>query len=603
MKDAVTRNLGQKLSAVCAFILVFSQPLLAVEGSATIHYDWSREAGPDFASRVVISVPTLQDTQLTFIMPAWSPGAYTLSEYAQFVEEPAAYSADSVKLPVKKVDERSWRVSVPAASSVKFTYRVDDPRHSINFSINDSTHATVQGPSTFMYVEGRKDFPVKVRYRVDNEWELATSLMQTPEDDGFTFFAPNYDTFIDSPAEIGNLDQRSFAVRGRPVQVVTYGATGFDKDGFVKMVRQIVEYQVTLFDDVPFEKYVFLFHVGKYAAGGGGLEHLNSTNISLGLAQLKNDFGSATNVTAHEFFHLWNVKRIRPAVLGPFDYTQPACTRALWFAEGVTSYYADLSQLRSGLVDEGRFLWMQKQQIVALQRNPDRKITSVEKASLKIWERGYYHSGISYYNKGQLIGLLLDLRIRRETENRRSLDDVMRFLNGNYAKRSIGYGENELPNVVSSIAGAELSDFFERYVAGVEELPFAEYFSWAGIDFKESREEFTTIGALHVFGPRNLITAIDSKGAAAQAGIRRGDYLLEIDGRLIASQVDAAIAVASRKPGDLVDIAIERDGKRRVFQVTAAAEVRVSHALQFAEDATERQRRIRNGWLRGVTEK
>jgi len=599
MKDS-SRSIFKQTAFVT--LALFATLLHAEEKHQTINYEWSREETPNFACRVRITVPANQDTQLTFIMPGWTPGAYTFSEYARFVEEVSASDASGRKLPVRKLDERSWRVSTKGASVAKLSYRVDNPRRFMNFSINDSTHASVQGPSTFMYVEGRTDTPISIRYIVPKGWALATSLAETPEHDGFVYTSPSYDIFIDSPAEIGDLDERSFTVRGSPVHVVMYGESDFDKEAFVKMVLQIVEHQVSFFDDAPFEKYLFLYYTGPYGAGGG-LEHLNSTNISLALPQLQNDIGSAANVTAHEFFHLWNVKRIRPEVLGPFDYTQPACTRALWFAEGVTSYYADLSQLRAGLVDEGKFLSMQKQQIISLQHNPDRKVTSVEQASLKIWERGYFHSGVSYYNKGQLLGLLLDLRIRHETDNRRSLDEVMRYMNENYAKRGIGYAEDELPKVASAIAGKNLADFFSRYVAGVEELPFAEYFAWAGIDFREEKKQYTTIGTLRIFGPRNRIESIVAGGPAALAGIQRGDHLLEIDGQPIRSQVDIAITVSGRMPGEIVDVVIEREGRRQTYAVRTSPEARFEYDIRYLENPTPQQARIRNGWLLGITDK
>ncbi len=601
MKDSFSTIYKQVVSA--AFVMLVVPSLLGSENKQTIHYEWSREDASNFASRVRITVPANQDTQLTFIMPGWTPGAYTFSEYARFVEDVAASDASGKKLSVRKMDERSWRVSTKGVSMAKLSYRVDNPRRFMNFSINDSTHASVQGPSTFMYVEGRTNTPISIRYIVPKGWELATSLAETPEDDGFVYTSPSYDIFIDSPAEIGDLDERSFTVRDRGVHVVMYGESDFDKEAFVKMVRQVVEHQVSFFNDAPFEKYLFLYYTGPYGVGGGGLEHLNSTNISLALPQLQNDIGSAANVTAHEFFHLWNVKRIRPAVLGPFDYTQPACTRALWFAEGVTSYYADLSQLRSGLVDEGKFLSMQKQQLISLQRNPDRKVTSVEQASLKIWERGYFHSGVSYYNKGQLLGLLLDLRIRHETDNRRSLDDVMRYMNENYAKRGIGYAEDELPKVASAIAGKNLADFFSRYVAGVDELPFAEYFTWAGIDFREEKKQYTTIGTMRIFGPRNRVESIVAGGPAAIVGIQRGDHLLEIDGRQIKSQVDIAITVSGRKPGEIIDVVIERGGRRRTFAVTTNSEQHIEYDIRYFENPTPRQLRLRNGWLLGAADK
>lgn len=591
---------------VVMLVLLKALSLTASEKNQAIRYEWSRESAPNWASRVTINVPANQDTQLTFIMPAWSPGAYTFSEYAQFVDEVAAYDASGRKLAVKKLDERSWRVNARSAKEVSFSYRVDPAteyarRLAFSFSINDSTHATVQGPSTFMYVDGRKDRPVLVRYAVPAGWELATSLSPAFENGAHVYSAPNYDVFIDSPAEIGFLEQRFFSVRGAPVEVVMHGRLDFDYEAFNDMVRRIVEYQVQFFGDTPFEKYVFLFYISPYGAGGGGLEHLNSTNIALSFPQIKNDVGNAANVIAHEFFHLWNAKRIRPTVLGPFDYTQPACTRALWFVEGVTSYYADLTQVRAGLIDEGKFLSMQKQQIAALQRNSDRLVTSVEKASLKIWERGYFHPGISYYNKGQLLGLLLDLRIRHETDNRRSLDDLMRHLNDHYAKRGLGFGEDELPEVTGAIAGKDLRDFFTRYVAGVEELPFREYLSWAGLDFIEEKEEITTIGDLRIFGPQNRVSFLDRQGPAAQAGVQRGDLLLEIDDQKIRSQADLAITLAAKRPGDVVELLIEREGKRHEYTVTTISETRTEFALYPIKTPTERQQRILHGLLQGST--
>lgn len=601
MKYVFRVKFFREMTLVLLFVVIGS--LSAGGTQQPVHYEWSREPAPSAASLVSIHVPVNQDTQLTFIMPGWSPGAYTFSEYAQFVEEVTAHDASGKELTVRKLDERSWRVSTKNVAQVNFSYRVDNPRRNINFSINDSSHATVQGPATFMYVEGRKEQPVAVRYTVPKGWEIATPLPELRESTkAHVYHAPNYDVFIDSPAEIGNLEERSFTIRNVPVSVVMFGELDFDKEAFVTMVRQIADSQVNLFDEVPFEKYVFLFYVGPFPAGGGGLEHLNSTNISLSQPQLKAEISSGANVTAHEFFHLWNVKRIRPAVLGPFDYTQPARTRALWFAEGVTSFYADLTQVRTGLIDTLKFLAMQDQQIDALQRNPDRLVTSVEQASLKIWERGYFHPGISYYNKGQLLGLLLDLRIRHATDNRRSLDDLMRYMNENFARKGIGFGEDELPKVASIIAGQNLDDFFSRYVAGVEELPFAEYLSWAGIDFHEDRKKFISMGTLRIFGPRNKITLIDSKGPAANAGVQRGDNLLEIDGQLINSQSDLTEILATKKAGDNVPVVVERDGKREEYSVTTITAARIEYDLRYSENPTARQLRIRQGLLRGVTQ-
>lgn len=603
MKDSRRQRSGGALvfAGFLAAQIVAAQS--ASEKHQPIRYEWSREAPQRTTALVGIHVPVEQDTQLTFIMPGWSPGAYTFSEYAQFVEEVTARDASGKEITVRKLDERSWRVSTKNVAQVNFSYRVDNPRRNVNFSINDSSHATVQGPATFMYVDRRKEQPVTVGYAVPDGWGIATSLQKVAEQaDVHLYGAPNYDLFIDSPAELGDLEERSVTVRDVPISVAMYGELDFDKDAFVAMVQKIAESQINLFDEVPFAKYVFLFYVGPFPVGGGGLEHMNSTNISLSQPQLRESANSAANVTAHEFLHLWNVKRIRPAGLGPFDYTQPARTSALWFAEGVTSYYADLTQVRTGLIDTLRFLAMQEHQVEMLQRNADRLITSVEQASLEIWERGYFHPGISYYNKGQLLGLLLDLRIRQATNNRYSLDDMLRYLNDNFARKGIGYREDALPEVASIIAGENVDDFFRRYVAGVEELPFAEYLGWAGINFEETREEMTSIGHLRIFGPKNRITVIDGKGAAAVAGVQRDDFLLTVAGQPIKSQADVSAVLATKKPGDSVEVVIEREGRSCQYTVTTVPEVRVEYDLRYAANLSERQLRIRRGVLRGVTE-
>jgi predicted metalloprotease with PDZ domain len=575
-----------------------------------IHYEWRPDTETRNGSVVSIMIANNRDSTLTFTMPGWAPGAYFLAEYGKNVREVKATSRDKQTLTINKAGDHSWQVHTGGQQSLTFTYRVEKPMSFFGGRRNDSTHVLLEGPSTFMYLESQKERPVTACFQVPNQWKLASGLMPdsqsasnsampcTNPDASHLLYAPNYDVFIDAPVEMSHFEERVFEIRGTPFSVVMHGALDFDIDGFVNMVKKISEYQIALMDDVPFEKYVFIYHFNP-GPGGGGLEHLNSTTISLPATVLKDNLVSGASVTAHEFFHLWNVKRIRPKVLGPFDYTQPVRTNALWFSEGVTSYYADLTQVRTGLITPQRFLDLQAEQMKRLQSNPDRLKTTVEKASWEIWERGYSNRGVNYYNKGQLLGLLLDLRLRHETGNKKSLDDVFRYLNQHYAKRGIGFEEDELSKIAGKIAGKDLSDFFMKYVGGVEELPYQKYLAWAGIEVKSEKKRLASMGNVRIAGERNLVMVLDETSPAAQAGLQRRDLIKEIDGHAIKNQYELEALVTAKSPGDTLRLKVERGNETLYFDVTLEEREDINFSLSFMEKPSPQQVKIREGLLKG----
>jgi predicted metalloprotease with PDZ domain len=573
----------------------------------TVHYEWRPDDETRNGSIVSVVITNNNDSTLTFSMPGWTPGAYRFAEYGRQVREAKAMSNDKQALRVDKLDIDSWKVHAGGNRALTFTYRVEKPLSFFGGRRDDSTHIQLEGPSTFMYLEGGKEQPVTACFHVPNQWKLACGLDAPPKNlngamakcestaPKYLLYAPNYDVFIDAPVEMSQFEERNFIIGKATFSVVMHGSLDFDVDGFVNMVKKICAYQIELMNDVPFTKYVFLYHLNP-GFGGGGLEHLNSTTISLSAPMLKENVIAGASVTAHEFFHLWNVKRIRPKVLGPFDYSQPVRTKALWFSEGVTSYYADLTQVRTGLVTPEQFLDMQAHQIRVLQSNPDRLKTSAEQASWEIWDRGYGSSGVNYYNKGQLLGLLLDLRLRHETGNAKSLDDLFRYLNQNYAKLDKGFDEEELPKIASKIAGKDLSDFFMKYVAGVEELPCQEYLAWAGIETRSEQKRVATLGNVRLFGPQNSVIMLDD-GPAAQAGLQRRDLLKEANGTPVKSQRDFDAIIAAKTPGDTLRIKVARGEKTLIFEVKLEAREDVDYKLNFMDKPTPMQLKIREGLL------
>jgi predicted metalloprotease with PDZ domain len=317
-------------------------------------------------------------------------------------------------------------------------------------------------------------------------WRVETALPALPTDRVkaiAAFSAPDYDTLADSPlvaADSQGMVVQQFDVDRVPHKIVFFRNPPTEQAAaaLVSPIKQIVQAENDIMGGPPYSRYEFLFDVG---GGGGGLEHLNSARILLWRGA---DARGIRSLVSHEFFHLWNVKRIRPAVLGPFDYVHPPRTRNLWFAEGVTEYYAHIALRRAGLTTEAEFFGHWRNAIAAMQSNDARKTVTADDASLRVWESGNSQGfgGLSYYDKGELIGLCLDLKIRKATSGKKSLDDVMRLLLERHNPPKPGYGEDEIRSVVSEVAGQDLSSFYDLLARSTEEMPFAQCLEYVGLD-------------------------------------------------------------------------------------------------------------------------
>jgi len=423
-------------------------------------------------------------------MPVWSPGDYHVQNHARYVQNVRAWEgdpADARPLVVAHPDPNTWEVQTAGAPRITLTYSLPETPPGI-FSENiqlRAKQAFVNGPAAYLYLVGQKDRPATLTLRLPKDWRAETSLEPTPAPDEalVAFTAPDYDTLADAPVVMAAptaLETREFAYKNVPVRVVLFGDVGSvrDLDSYLPRLRKIVESESRLMQGFPCPRYRFLFEA---KGRGGGLEHLNSSRIALWPEAGRREMAL---MAAHEFFHLWNVKRIRPRVLGPFDYLHPPRTRNLWFAEGVTQYYAVMSCLRAGLLSEEEFQTYWRNAMRAYQSNPARLRVTADEASLKVWEGGTSngYGGLDYYEKGQLIGLCLDLQIRHVTGGARSLDDVMRFLMQQYGLPKPGYGEDDLRAAIVRVSGHDLSDFYDLLARSTEEMPFAECLARVGLD-------------------------------------------------------------------------------------------------------------------------
>jgi predicted metalloprotease with PDZ domain len=410
-----------------------------------------------------------------------------------------------------------------------------------------------------------------------------------------------YDVLVDTPIEFCECENFPLAGFDPPVSVAVHGEN-WNKRELEDSLSKLVRYETQLMGGTPYDHYQFIFHIDPNGAGGGGMEHANSTAIGA------TSTAGAISVAAHEFFHLWNVKRIRPQSLEPIDYSKEMYTRSLWFAEGVTSTYAAYAEVRTGLWTASQFYEDLSNQINELQSRPARLWQSVEESSLNAWLEKYpqYNRpdySISYYNKGQLDGFLLDVLIRDATDNHKSLDDIMRSLNENFAKKGRFYNDSaDIETTAESVAGVSFRDFFAKYVADTEELPYAETLAKAGLNLVTSQTSRANPGfetATAFAGNQVEVSSVATGSAAEKAGLHSGDVLVSVNGTSALRM--SPIWAQQFRPGETIKLRVRRRNAETEISFSVGTTTVDEYRVTPMKDATEKQRRIRDGLLQGKT--
>lgn len=547
---------------------------------------------------------------LTIAIPTWTPGWYQAIRYSQNISDLQAEGEHGESLEVQPLTHYSWRIETNGAQTVRLRYRVwayDKGMGFFGVAMGEH-HAYINGAAAFVYEMDSKKVPHEVRFQLPTGWQVATAMdfvgqsEQRPFGDrNDVFLAPNYDELIDSPIQMGHFEVRDLRSRGVPMRVVFASES---ENILCNMERVAADFQRIagvgndLFGGAPFKRYLFIVHLSGQGFGGG-LEHLSSTVLNVPDRRDLNINGLA----AHEYFHAWNVKRIRPKVLGPFDYTQPVRTHALWWCEGVTDYYASLLLVRTGLIGDRAFWQGIEREILTLENNPARERVSAEEASWNVWEgNGMGYGGLSYYNKGKVIGFLLDVYIRGVTGNRKSLDDVMRFLMERYAYPRPGFEEDGILEAINRVVARDVSTLYRRMVQSTEPLPYDEILSYVGFRLERRSTSTTYFGvtsALDEIG-RVIVQAVESQSPAFLMGLRSGDIVMEMDEQP-AENTRVEDVIARKKPGDPIKIAVWRGGRLVVMDGRVGGENHSSIRLVPIEASDEAILRVREGLLRGTT--
>ncbi|HEX5890595.1 MAG TPA: PDZ domain-containing protein [Pyrinomonadaceae bacterium] len=615
------------VAALCSVVAAQESPLKSI----TYRLAMTRPTSHLFEVAIEVELPAaMNDKALQFQMPKWSPGRYAVFDFAKNVQEfraydgicaPATTCAGKAKRAVTRVDGQTWSVASSGSAALTVSYKVFANDLSGTFSQLDERHANYNGHSIFMYIVGHKPDPLKLTIHPPSGWKIVNGRMDQPGQKEWWF--PNWDIMTDTPTEIApDWTQDSFEVDGKKYHVVvhSFGPEGGKRAALVRDIEKIVRAEIAMWGPPEFSEYTFLIHYAADDHSGDGMEHLTSTQIiEPGALAEPGVYDETLGTVSHEFFHVWNVKRLRPVELGPWDFTQPLKTRALWVAEGFTNYYGHLMMRRAGIWDDKKFLNRQAQTIRNIESAQGSKLMSAEESSLSApfiddaphaQLTNLWNTTISYYPKGELIGMVMDLLIRGRTKGKSSLDDVMRRMydefylkspNSSYYLRGRGYQTEDLERVVVELAGMEFHDFFKRHVRDVEVLPYDEAFGYVGLRLIKTtaKEPFDAGLSIEFEGDLAMIENVRNYSPAETAGLQKNDEIVSLAGRRVTK--DSWLKTLARyKKGDRVPIVVKRDRRTIRGEMIVGDPERVEYRIEEKADATDQQRALRKAWLIGT---
>jgi predicted metalloprotease with PDZ domain len=528
-------------------------------------------------------------------LPVWTPGSYLVREYARHLEQFQVQGG----LAWQKVSKNHWQIRTPGVSEIQVQYGLYANELSVRTNYVDEQLVLIHGAATFLYIP-------RWRYQASDivlvpacpDWLVATALEPVAKNH---FRASDYDTLVDSPILMGQLTIYDFWVQNVPHQLAVAGRLTCDADALIQDLTKIMTTEAALFGGLPYERYLFLLHLTHQ--GYGGLEHKNCCALIYSQAGMGNPqkYQKFLNLVAHEFFHVWNVKRLQPVEFIPYDYDREQYTTSLWFCEGTTSYYDLVMPWRAGIYDAHRFLELLGEEITRYYQTPGREVQSLSEASWDAWIKYYRrdanspNSQISYYLKGALVTLLLDLKIRKKFANQRSFDDVMQRMWQEFGRPGIGFTPEQLQATVVAVLAEDVTDFWQHYITGLTPLPLAEYLADFGLALQPIPEPKPFLGITLEPG-RCVVKQVVRHSPAWWAGIDPGDELVTLAGQRVRrerwpEQLRALTA------GQTVTLSVFRQEEWRQYTVTLGEPVPERYQIVPMTQRTPDQERLGTGWL------
>lgn len=511
--------------------------------SQKVYHELSMPAPETHYFHVKTTLTDFDEDKLVLVMPVWSPGSYLVREFPKNVNLVRANDENGSKLNVRKVSKNKWEIDKGKAKIVNLLYEVYAFELTVRTSFLDKTHGYLNGTSIFTFPEGHKDLGGKLTIIPHPSFEKITAPLKedsegvSRDDNAKTFLFDDFDHLADTPIEIGNQETFSFMAAGIKHNVAMYGPGNYDIEKLKVDMAKIVDATTAVFGQNPNKEYWFIIH--NTDSRGGGLEHVNSTTLNVNRWTYGPEgYNSFLSLVAHEYFHVWNVKRLRPANLVEYDYSQENYTDLLWVMEGFTSYYDELLLRRAGFYSPNEYLNVFRNTINYVEGTPGNKVQPVAHSSYDAWIKAYrrnensHNTNISYYSKGGLLAHAFDAMIIKKTKGKKSLDEFMQLLYHKfYEENNTGMTPEEFQATLSDFLGENLDDFFDKYVYGTETIPYADYFKELGLEIKKTREERISFGvSMSDQEGKLIVSRVRSNSAAEEAGISANDEIIAFNG-------------------------------------------------------------------------
>jgi predicted metalloprotease with PDZ domain len=554
--------------------------------------------------KIRMRIRGVNSTTLEVALPVWRQGKYAVINPASTIRSVTAESETGKALAITKIDKTTWRIEPGSAHDVVVTYTVyanslnDRTRHV------DDTHAFLSGGTVFLYVPDRRNDPIVVYLDAPADWRVGCGLRHEAGNPR-TLLAPNYDVLIDSPIEIGVHEALRFEVDEKPHDVVVWGEAQFDSDRIERDFAKIIKAEAAIFGDLPYERYVFILHVGPGLRGG--TEHLNSTVMQMPQRAFDDEaqYRLLLSLAAHEMFHTWNVKRLRPAALRNVDLSKENYTDLLWFCEGTTSYYDELIPVRAGFVTPETYLQSLAESIYQRRARPATRVQSVAESSFDAWIKFNTSSPddvnavVSYYDTGALVSLLFDLELRRRSANAASLDTLMRDMYERFPSEGPGFTTRDLIDASTRLTSFRFDSFFARYIYGTQRLPLEDLFDVVGLEMvAKDTAPHAYIGLLlQDEDGACVVRSVLSDGPAYPAGVNPGDKVISMNGRSFKAP-DLMVHVDKKMaPGDTVWLQVMRRNRLRRIEFNLETKLNPRWDIRKVASPAPEQKAAYSSWL------
>lgn len=587
------KNILLTLGLLSTCFLVWSQK---------VHYTLGMSKPQSHYFEVEMDLEGFKEKVLEVKMPVWAPGSYLVREFSKNVNLVKAFDENGKTISVKKTSKNTWSISKGKASKVKVKYEVYSFELSVRTSFLDLTHGFVSGSGVFMYVNGHKDRSGTLEVIPYKDFNQVTTAMTRYQKHGFNYSFASYDELADSPIEIGTQEVFSFTAAGVDHTVAMYGPGNYNIEVLQKDMARIVESATGVFGQNPNKNYVFIIH--NVVDGQGGLEHTSSTTLSVNRWTYS---GSAyigfLSLVAHEYFHLWNVKRIRPIELGPFNYDEENYTSLLWVMEGFTSYYDELLLLRAGYYDPNEYLSKLENTINYVEGSVGSRVQPLAHSSYDAWIKAYRpnenssNTTMTYYSRGAVMAALFDMMIISHSKGEQGLDHFLQALYDKfYIKQKRGFTEDEFRAELERFTGKSMKEFFEKYIHGTEIPPYNEIFREIGFGAEYTGIATPSFGAsLRQDGGNLIVRSIRAGSSAEDAGLSVNDEILAY-GDFRADQKGLEARIAEMKEGDELELLVSRDD--RLMKLMVMISLYEKPSFHFIPMKNEPQKDLLNYWLR-----